>query len=144
FFQTLIDLLIFVFILGFALGCIWTLLLPVIQPNVLDDFVVQTRKNQKGSQVGLTTFILRLAATIDELLIAIVHSLTGFVSGKETYAELKSAVADIELVLWGIRLLSGIIPLCIMLVGILIFWKYYPLTQDIVKENKVKLQELGF
>ncbi|MFX1339006.1 MAG: MFS transporter, partial [Promethearchaeota archaeon] len=40
FFQTLIDLLIFTFILGIAMGSLWTLLLPVIQPNVLDDFVV--------------------------------------------------------------------------------------------------------
>ncbi|TFG04767.1 MAG: MFS transporter, partial [Promethearchaeota archaeon] len=107
FFQGLIDLLIFVFILGFTTGCIWTLLLPVIQPNVLDDFVVKTRKNQKGSQVGLTTFILRLTATIDELLIALVHTFTGFVPGQDNYAEMKAAAADINLVIWGIRILSG-------------------------------------
>ncbi|MBD3256220.1 MAG: MFS transporter [Candidatus Lokiarchaeota archaeon] len=144
FFQTLIDLLIFTFILGFALGCIWTLLFPVIQPNVLDDFVVHTKKNQKGVQVGLTTFILRLAAVIDELLIAVVHTATGFVAGYDTYEGLAGAVDNVALVLWGIRLLQGIIPMFIMLGGILIFWKFYPLTQDKVKENKRKLEELGF
>jgi GPH family glycoside/pentoside/hexuronide:cation symporter len=144
FFQTIIDLLIFIFILGFALGCIWTLLLPVIQPNVLDDFVVRTQKNQKGVLIGLTTFIVRLSGAIDTLLIATVHSTTGYVEGYDTYNGLAGAVSDINLVIWGIRLLSGIIPLCVMLIGILIFWKFYPLTQDKVKDNKEKLIELGF
>jgi len=144
FFQTVIDLLIFTFILGIAMGSLWTLLLPVIQPNVLDDFVVNTEKNQKGIQIGLTIFILRLTATIDELLIAIVHTLTGYVEGKETYEEMASAGADMTLVMWGIRLLQGVIPAAVLLIGILIFWKYYPLTQDIVKKNKAKLKELGF
>jgi Na+/melibiose symporter-like transporter len=66
------------------------------------------------------------------------------VEGYDTYNGLAGAVSDINLVIWGIRLLSGIIPLCVMLIGILIFWKFYPLTQDKVKENKKKLIELGF
>ena len=49
-----------------------------------------------------------------------------------------------NLVIWGIRILQGIIPMGILLIGILIFWKYYPLTQDRVKENKAKLKKLGF
>jgi GPH family glycoside/pentoside/hexuronide:cation symporter len=144
FFQTLIDLLIFTFILGIAMGSLWTLLLPIIQPNVLDDFVVNTEKNQKGIQIGLTTFILRLTATIDELLIAVVHTLTGFKPGYDTYEGMAGTGTDMNLVIWGIRILQGIIPMAILLIGILIFWKYYPLTQDRVKDNKAKLKELGF
>ena len=144
FFQTLIDLLIFTFILGIAMGSLWTLLLPVIQPNVLDDFVVTTEKNQKGIQVGLTTFIVRLTATIDELIIAIVHTLTGFKAGYDTYEGMAGTGTDMTLVIWGIRILQGIIPMGILLIGILIFWKYYPLSQDILKQNKAKLKELGF
>ena len=45
---------------------------------------------------------------------------------------------------WGIRLLIGVIPALLILLGTLIFWKYYPLTQDKVLENKAKLLELGF
>ena len=144
FFQGLIDLLIFVFIYGFCSGSLWVLLLPIIQPNVLDDFVVNTEKNQKGIQVGLVTFILRLAATLDELIIALVHTATGFEPGYDTYEKMASAGADMNLVVWGLRLLGGVIPMIIMLIGMLIFWKFYPLTQDIVKENKAKLKALGF
>jgi GPH family glycoside/pentoside/hexuronide:cation symporter len=144
FFQTLIDLLIFTFILGIAMGSLWTLLLPVIQPNVLDDFVINTEKNQKGIQIGLTTFILRLTATMDELLIAVVHTLTGFKPGYDTYEAMARTGTNMNLVVWGIRFLQGVIPMGILLIGILIFWRYYPLTKDRVKQNKAKLKELGY
>ncbi|MFX0071535.1 MAG: MFS transporter [Candidatus Hermodarchaeota archaeon] len=144
FFMTIIDLFIIMFILGFCLGSLWAFIYTIIQANVVDDYVARTKKNQKAILIGTSIFLGRLAATIDELLIAIVHSLTGFVAGKETYGELRSAVADIELVLWGIRLLSGVIPAIIMLIGTIIFWKYYPLTQDVVIKNKEMLKKLGF
>jgi len=46
-------------------------------------------------------------------------------------------------VLLGIRLLSGLIPAIVMLAGVLVFWKFFPLTKEIVLENKAKLEELG-
>ncbi|TFG15873.1 MAG: MFS transporter [Promethearchaeota archaeon] len=144
FFQTIYDLVIFTFILGFTMGCWWALFFPVIQTNVIDDFMVKTKNDQKGVLIGLTTFISRLTATLTVLIFALVHDLTGFVPGHDTYESLAGAVKDINLVLWGIRLLMGIIPMCIVLVATIIFWKYYPLSQDIVKKNKAQLKELGF
>ena len=144
FFQTMVDLLIMLFILGFCLGSLWAFIYTIIQANVVDDFVARTHKNQKGLLIGTSLFFGRLSATLDELILATVHSLTGFVPGKETYSELAASVADINLVLWGIRLLAGIIPAIIMLIGTLIFWKYYPLTQDVVLKNKEELKKLGF
>jgi GPH family glycoside/pentoside/hexuronide:cation symporter len=146
FHATLIDLLIFTFILGFCLGSLWSLVMPVIQPNVLDDFVVRTQKDQKGVLIGITTFIVRLTATLDELILATVHALTGFVEGIETYDEMLAVVGPETMIViqWGIRVLMGIIPAIILFVGMLIFWKFYPLTQDKVHENKAKLAELSF
>jgi GPH family glycoside/pentoside/hexuronide:cation symporter len=144
FFQTIIDLLLILFILGFCLGSLWAFIYTIIAANVQDDYAVRTKKNQKGILVGASGFFGRLAATIDELIIAIVHNLTGFVPGKESYAELAASVADINLVLWGLRLLAGVIPAIIMIIGTLIFWKYYPLTQDVVLKNKAELEKLGF
>ena len=43
-----------------------------------------------------------------------------------------------------IGLLIGIIPMCIILLGVVVFWKLYPLTPEKMLENKVKLKELGF
>ena len=144
FFQTMLDLLIILFILGFCLGSLWAFIYTIIGANVQDDYAVKTGKNQKAILVGTSAFLGRLAATLDELLIATVHTLTGFKPGYDTYEGLAGAVADIELVIWGIRLLSGVIPAIIMFIGTLVFWKYYPLTQEEVLKNKKKLEELGF
>ena len=144
FFQTMIDLLIILFILGFCLGSLWAFIYSIIEANVQDDYAVKTGKNQKAILVGTSAFLGRLAATLDELIIATVHTLTGFKPGYDTYEGLAGAVADIELVIWGIRLLSGVIPAIIMFIGTLVFWKYHPLTQDVVLKNKQELEKLGF
>ncbi|MHA1762617.1 MAG: MFS transporter, partial [Promethearchaeota archaeon] len=144
FFVTLVDLLIFTFILGFALGSMWALLLPVIQPNVLDDFVIKTKKDQKGVLIGITTFIVRLTATTDEFILSITHKITGFLPGYGTYEEMAAVVPNMELVVWGVRFLMGVIPAIILVIGVVIFWKFYPLTQEIVHQNKLKLEELKF
>ena len=144
FFQTLTDLLIMIFIVGFCFGSLWAFIYTIIGSNVQDDYAARTKKNQKAILVGATVFFRRLAATLDEFIIAIVHTLTGYKAGYDTYEELAGAVADINLVLWGIRLLAGVIPAIIMFIGTLIFWKYYPLTQDVVLKNKEELKKLGF
>jgi GPH family glycoside/pentoside/hexuronide:cation symporter len=145
---SLIDLIILVFIVGFCTGAMWSFFFPIIEANVMDDYVVRTGKNQKGVLAGAASVLHRVTAFIDELLFAIVFTLTGFVAGNTTYAELATDVAaaggNINLVIWGLRLLMGIIPMIIILTGTLIFWKYYPLTPELVLENKQKLKELGF
>jgi GPH family glycoside/pentoside/hexuronide:cation symporter len=145
FFQTDIDLMIIMLLVGFGSGSVWTIGMPVLYSNVQDDFVVRNGRNQKGILVGTWAVISLITAFIDEALITLVFTLTGFKEGIKTYAQLITTPGvDANLVLIGIRLLLGIIPMIVLLVGTLIFWKYYPLTQEKVLENKVKLAELGF
>ena len=144
FFQGPIDLAIIMFLVGFGTGCVWSIGIPVMLANAQDDYVVRTGKNQKGLLIGTWAVLGLITAFIDELLIAAVFTLTGFVPGISDYAELVATVANVDMVLFGIRLLLGIIPMLVLLVGTLIFWKYYPLTQEKILENKAKLKELGF
>jgi len=144
FFQGEIDLMIIMFLVGFGTGGVWTIGMPVLYSNAQDDFVVRTGKNQKGILVGTWAVIGLITAFIDEALITLVFVLTGFDEGILTLGALISSGANVPLVLLGIRLLMGIIPMLVLLVGTLIFWKYYPLTQEKVLENKAKLLELGF
>ncbi len=144
FFQTEIDLLIISFLVGFGNGCVWTIGKPVLLANAQDDFVVRTGRNQKGILVGTWAVLGLVTSFIDEGLITFVFTITGFDAGYENFAALVASGANVELILWGIRLLSGIIPMLVLLIGTLIFWKYYPLTQEKVLENKAKLIELGF
>ena len=146
FFQTEIDLMIIMFLVGFGNGCVWTIGMPVLFANAQDDFVVATGKNQKGILVGTWAVLGLITAFIDEALITMVFTFTGFDAGISDYATLIAThtVAEVELILFGIRLLLGIIPALVILGGTLIFWKFYPLTQEKVLENKAKLLELGF
>lgn len=148
FYPTDIVLFILLFIFGLAMGSMWAFFYTIIQASVVDDFVAKTKRNQKGILLGISTLLGRLVATVDEIILAAVHSSTGFIEGNETYAELLAAVTaaggDIGLVLFGIRLIFGVIPSIIIIIGTLIFWKFFPLTQDKVLENKKILEELGF
>ncbi|MHA1658351.1 MAG: MFS transporter [Promethearchaeota archaeon] len=145
--SSLIEFLIIMFILGLFMGSFWALMYTTIQAIVIDDFGVKMKTSQKGIIFGVIGFISTFFTTIDEGLIALVHNLTGFIPGQATYEDMLTAVTaaggDINLVLLGIRLLAGVIPGIILLAGVLIFWKFFPLTQEVVLENKAKLQELG-
>ena len=143
FFQELFDLLIMAFILGFAYGGLNAFLTAILFPSVVDDFVVRTGKNQKGVLFGISGFLGILVSTIDELIFAVVHDLTGFVAGYDTYDAMAAVVSDMDLVLIGIRLLQGVIPALVLLVGTLVIWKFFPLTQDVVLKNKAELERLG-
>jgi len=144
FFQGLTDLLIMAFILGLAQGGLNSYVYTIISPSVTEDVIVKMGKNQKGVIFGISALLARLVATIDELLIAIVHGLTGFVPGYPTYDEMAVVVPDMNMVLIGIRLLQGVIPALVLLVGVLIIWKFFPLTQETILTNKFKMEELGF
>ncbi|MFW9783699.1 MAG: MFS transporter [Candidatus Heimdallarchaeota archaeon] len=146
FFQGFFDLLIMMFLFGIANGCVWSIGMPVLHSNAQDDFVVATGKNQKGIFVGTWAIIGLFTAFIDEAIIASVFTITGFKEGFPTYAALLAEVGPSTMISiqWGIRFLLGIIPAILILIGTLIFWKVYPLTQEKVLENKAKLLELGF
>lgn len=144
--SSLPVLIAVMFILGLVMGSYWALMYTTIQAIVIDDFGVKMKTSQKAIIIGVIGFIGTLFTTIDEGIIALVHNLTGFIPGQATYADMLTAVTaaggDINLVLFGIRLLSGVIPAIVMLAGTLVFWKYFPLTKEIVLENKAKLKEL--
>ncbi|MFW9943122.1 MAG: MFS transporter [Candidatus Thorarchaeota archaeon] len=148
FFQGLIDLIIMAFILGLAQGGLNSYVYTIVGPSVTEDVIVKMGKNQKVVLFGISALLSRLVASIDEFVIAFVHDTTGFIAGNETYADLVAAVTlaggDINLVLIGIRLLQGVIPALALLVGVLIIWKFFPLTQERVLSNKAKMKQLGF
>jgi len=92
--------------------------------------------------------LFRFIAFIDEAIVAVVHGTTGFIAGNDTYQKMLDAVnaagGDMALVQMGIRLLQGVIPALILLVGVLVLWKFFPITQEKLLSNKAKLEELGF
>jgi len=128
----LMGILIIMILYGLAFGGFWVMITPVYS-DVIDESVVLSEKRKEATYGGIRQFSLNIARVIQALTLGIVHSLTGFVEGADT----QPASA-----LFGIQLHFGIIPAIYIAIGVLIFWKFYKLTPEKVKQNKAKLIEM--
>jgi len=148
FFTGLIDIMIFGFILGLLQGGLNAYIYTIVGPSVTEDVIVKMGKNQKMVLFGISAMLFRFVAFIDEFIVAFVHDTTGYLAGNDNYADMLDAVnaagGDMALVQMGIRLLQGVIPALVLLVGVLILWKFFPITQERLLSNKAKLEELQF
>ncbi|MBD3197323.1 MAG: MFS transporter, partial [Candidatus Lokiarchaeota archaeon] len=129
FMPNLMVILIVVIFWGFSLGGFWSMERPILS-DVIDESVIKTGKRQEGTYISIVMFFNRLAIIIQVIIFAIVHSLTGFVEGAET----QSLPAQI-----GIRLHFGLIPMIFLIIGTIIFWKYYTLNPERVSEVQKEL-----
>ena len=129
-------------IFGLALGGQWFTDNPTLG-DVLDDIAVKTGKRQQAIYYGFQSFFIRLGYSTIAVTIAIVHTLTGFVEGAPSLAQLVAQSPTPDLALFGIRIHAAIVPAIIIFICTLIFWKYYKLTPEKVAANKEKLKELG-
>ncbi len=120
---------------GFGLGGFWTMLAPVLG-DVIDESVVNTRKRQEGIYNGFLQFFGRLAILVQAIVFATVQTITGFRAGQPLSAQPSSAV-------WGVHIHFGLIPALFMLIAVIVFWKFYPLTPDKVKIHQDKIIELN-
>ncbi|TFH31045.1 MAG: MFS transporter [Promethearchaeota archaeon] len=147
FYVGMVDLLIYFFLCGLAMGSMWAFFYTIIANSVIDDFVATTKKNQKGILLGVWAVMARLVATLDEGIITLVQNITGFPAGVENFEALEAEViatgGDMGLIQNGLRILIGVIPGLIIFIGTFVFWKLYPLTPDKVKENKEILRKLN-
>ena len=133
FFVGILDL-VFVFILGFAMGNLWVLI-PVYFADVLDERVVLTRSDVRGTTVGVQNFFTRLSRGAQIAIFAIIHILTGFVEGSQTQTEIAK---------FGVLLHFTVIPAIVLAICTLIYWKNYPLTPEESFKIRAKMKELGF
>ncbi|MHA1459353.1 MAG: MFS transporter, partial [Promethearchaeota archaeon] len=102
--------------------------------SVIDEAVVISGRRTEGIYQGFQTFISRIALVAQALSFSIVHSLTGFLEASDT--QTSTAIL-------GIQIHFALLPMIFMFISTIILWKYFKLTPDKVKENKVKLEELG-
>ena len=102
--------------------------------DTLDEATGDTEVHQESVYMGVQTFFMRFSLIAQALIFAIVHVLTGFNPMRGTQT---------DLALIGIRLQSAIIPAFVVILGFLIFLKYYDLTPEKTAINKQKLKELG-
>ena len=128
----LTGVLIVILLYGLAFVGFWVMITPVYG-DIIDESVTLSEKRKEAMYGGVRQFFLNVARVIQALTLAIVHELTGFVEGADIQPQ--SAI-------WGIQLHFGLIPAIYISIGAIIFWKFYDITPEKVKENKAKLAEM--
>jgi GPH family glycoside/pentoside/hexuronide:cation symporter len=132
FLEEYLLIIIAVFVWGIAQGGYWSMIFPVFS-DVIDESVVLHEKREEGTYIGMQQFFGRIGLTIQILIFAIVHSLTGFVEGSDTQS---------PQAIWGIHLHLALIPMICIFLGAIVFWRMYDLRPDKVSENQLKIREL--
>ena len=131
-FWDIISLIIAVILYGVGMAAFKVARFPCLA-DTLDEAVVNTEKHQESVYMGVQTFFMRFSLIVQALIFGIVHILTGFDPNVEKQT---------SLALIGIRLQAAVIPAIVVLIGLLVFLKYYDLTPEKTAINKEKLKEL--
>ena len=132
FIQEIIFAMILMLLAGISVGALWVGTFLILS-DVIDESVLMNKKRQEGIYFGIVNFFGRLEIVAQALVFTIIHILTGFEAG---------ASSQDALALWGLRIQISIIPMVSMLIGGLIFWKFYNLTPERVKSIQDELKEL--
>jgi len=132
FLESYIAIIIVIIIWGTAQGAFWLMIFPVFS-EVIDESVVKTGKREEGTYTGLQQFFGRLGLIIQVMSFAIIHELTGFVEGANTQT---------PLAIWGIHMHLALIPMICILLGALVFWRFFDLTPEKVAEHQLAIKQM--
>ena len=108
-------------------------MLPVLG-DVVDEAALKNNTRQEGIYMGVRTFFGRIAIIIQALTFAIIHISTGFEPGSPTQS---------PLAILGLRFQVALVPMILILIEILLFWKLYDITPEKKVEIRKKLAELN-
>ena len=133
FFWDIWSLVAFAAVLGIGGAALRVSRHPVMA-DVIDESIVTTGKHLEGSFMGIYTFFNRFALITQQLIFAVVHTLTGFDPNLPNQT---------PLAIFGIRLHTAIIPMVLCLFGLIVFIKIYNLTPERTKRVKEQIIELG-
>ena len=132
FVQEIIFAMILMLLAGVSVGALWVGTFLILS-DVVDESVLINKKRQEGIYFGIVNFFGRLEIVAQALVFTIVHILTGFEPG---------APSQDALAILGLRIQLSIIPMISMLIGGILFWKFYDLTPERVKAIQTELKQL--
>ncbi len=131
FLEELLFIIIAMVIWGLSIGGYWAMIAPVLA-DVVDESIVVLKRRQEGVYAGFQQFFGRLAIFFQALSFTLAHVLTDF--AVDPY----SAAAK-----FGIHVHLAVVPMICILIGTLVFWKWYDLTPEKVTENQRIIKELN-
>jgi len=121
-------MLVAIFVWGTGEGGFWVMMSPIFA-DIIDESIIDTKKRKEGIYNGFQTFVSRAALVIQAVSFSVVHMLTGF-------DQSPGATSQTGLAIFGIQIHFALIPAILILIGAIVFWKFYKLTPDIVDRNR--------
>ena len=120
FLTDLISWIIVLMLWGVGISGMFIAIYPVFA-DIIDENVVKTKVRKEGLYNGFYAFITRFSIVVQALIFSTVHILTGFEEG---------ALTQDPLAVVGIQIAMALIPSIIMVIGTVLFWKYYDITPE--------------
>ena len=133
FVQEIILAMVLMLVAGVSVGALWVGTFLILS-DVVDESILINKKSQEGIYFGIVNLFGRLEIVAQALVFTIIHILTGFEPGAPTQD---------NLAILGLRIQLSIIPMISMLIGGIIFWKFYDLTPERVKAIQTELKQLN-
>ncbi|MBY9013168.1 MAG: MFS transporter, partial [Candidatus Lokiarchaeota archaeon] len=99
-------------------GSLFMIMLSPIFADCYDEIAVKTKKHQQTTLIGIRNFFVRTSVMVQSFIIAIIHALT-------FYNPIDVSHQDNALI--GLRIIQGLIPFIVCILGALIFYKWYDL-----------------
>jgi len=121
-------------ILNGVAGSLFMFMLSPVLADCYDEIAVKTKKHHETTLLGIRNFFVRTSVMVQSFIIAIIHALT-FYNPINASHQLNALV--------GLRVIQGLIPFIVCIVGAIIFYKWYDLKGTKKQEVTRKLRELG-
>jgi len=102
--------------------------------DVIDEATLKNGTRQESFYVGFRSLFARMAIIIQAVTFGLIHIFMGFEPGSATQS---------PRAILGLRIQVTIIPMIVMIIGTILFWKYYDLTPEKKKQIQAKLKELN-
>ena len=102
----------------------------------IDEIVINTSRRNDGIFMGFRAFVGRLSVAVQAVAFWLVQELTGFDNEALVQDVIPSAIT-------GIHIHTAVIPACLLVLGVIVFYFLNTLTPEKVQSNREKLKELN-
>ena len=121
-------------ILNGVSGSSFLIMLSPVFADCYDEIAVKIKKHQQTTLIGIRNVFVRISVVIQSFIIAIIYLFTHY--DPDNVSHQYNA-------LLGLRIIQGLLPFIVCIVGALIFYKWYDLKGTKKQEVTRKLRELG-
>jgi GPH family glycoside/pentoside/hexuronide:cation symporter len=115
-------------------AAMFTIMLSPVFADVYDEFTVKAKKHYEATLIGVRNFFLRMSTAVQSFIVALIHSFTFYDP---------NALSHSRDALLGLRMIQGLLPFLICIIGAIIFYLWYDLKGDKKQQIMNELRELG-